>query len=246
MPLARFCILLLVTSLCLVMMCPVGLLAAETTFPKYEQRTIRGWQLHIHPQLLADHAAATEVALRLLEEQLVEIIDKVPPPAVAQLREVPLWFSPVYVGTGPHAEYHPDAGWLKRHGRSEALAKCVEFTNVLIFEKERKRMPNFVLHELAHAYHDRVLDFDQKAILDAFERARSAKLYEEVERNDGRKVRHYALTNHKEYFAELSEAYFSRNDFFPFHAEQLRSYDPHMFDVLTQVWGVKDKTNQAR
>ena len=30
-------------------------------------------------------------------------------------------------------------------------------------------------------------------------------------------MRHYALTNHKEFFAEMSEAYFGMNDFFPFN-----------------------------
>ncbi|MGO9112581.1 MAG: hypothetical protein ACLP9L_25400 [Thermoguttaceae bacterium] len=32
----------------------------------------------------------------------------------------------------------------------------------------------------------------------------------------GQHVRHYALTDHKEFFAEMSEAYFGMNDFFPF------------------------------
>ena len=33
----------------------------------------------------------------------------------------------------------------------------VEFTDIPDFESETRRMPNFTLHELAHAYHDRVL-----------------------------------------------------------------------------------------
>lgn len=81
----------------------------------------------------------------------------VPRAAVAELRKVPLWFSPEYPGVQPRAEYHPDAGWLRDNNRDPKMEKVVEFTNVRIFERETKRMPNFALHELAHAYHDRVL-----------------------------------------------------------------------------------------
>ncbi len=49
-------------------------------------------------------------------------------------------------------------------------------------------MPMFVLHELAHAYHFRVLEggFENEKIRHAWERARAAKTYERVERRLGR------------------------------------------------------------
>jgi hypothetical protein len=108
----------------------------------------------------------------------------VPASSVAKLREVTLWFSPAYPGVKPRAEYHPAAGWLRTHGRDPAMAKGVEFTDVLNFEAETKRMPNFTLHELAHAYHDRELPdgFGNPEIKAAFERAKAGKSYEQVER----------------------------------------------------------------
>jgi len=104
-------------------------------------------------------------------------------------------------------------------------------------------MPNFALHELAHAYHFRVLGFDDPAIKDAFERARAAGLYDKVERHHGNGRpnsvgRAYAMTDEKEYFAEASEAYFSRNDFFPFTRVELAAHDPRMLRVLETAWGV--------
>ena len=68
------------------------------------------------------------------------------------------------------AEYHPGAGWLRDHGRDPAMARGVEFSGVADFEREMLRMPNFALHELAHAYHDRVLPrgFANPAVLRAF------------------------------------------------------------------------------
>ena len=51
------------------------------------------------------------------------------------------------------------------------------------------------------------------------------------------KVRHYALTNHKEYFAEGTEAYFYRNDFYPFVRAELKEHDPELHELLVEIWG---------
>jgi dipeptidyl-peptidase-4 len=124
------------------------------------------------------------------------------------------------------------------------MEKGVEFTNVLIFPAETRRMPNFVLHELAHAYHDRELPggHANAEVIAAFERARAAGGYERVERQDaeGRRTveRAYALTSPPEYFAECTEAYFSRNDFFPFCRAELERHDPHACRLLEKLWGV--------
>lgn len=128
--------------------------------------------------------------------------------------------------------------------RDPAMAKGIEFTNIRIFEADMKRMPNFALHELAHAFHDRELlkGFDNKEIQAAFVRAKDSKSYDKVERKFGNGKpntfeKAYAMTNPMEYFAETTEAYFSRNDFFPFIREQLKKHDPDMFDLLMKLWG---------
>lgn len=76
----------------------------------------------------------TDRALELLETQLEELARVVPQAAVAELQKVPLWVSPEYPGVKPKAEYHPDADWLRKHGRNPAMAQSVEFTNVRSFE----------------------------------------------------------------------------------------------------------------
>ena len=82
-----------------------------------------------------------------------------------------------------------------------------------------------------------MLGFDEASILAAFEAASRAGAYEEVLSHRGRRVRHYALTDHKEYFAEGTEAYFYRNDFFPFVRAELEVFDPGLHAVLAEVWG---------
>lgn len=223
------------------------LLAASAAEPVGDDpgtRDIAGWRVHVRRDLLTADEAATLRALELLRAQLEEINRVVPPVAAAKLRKVPLWFSPEYPGDKPRAAYHPSAAWLRAHGRDPAMARSVEFTNVRIFEAETRRMPNFALHELAHAYHDRFLPggFQHPGIVAAYERAKAGGTYDRVERQDseGRKSldRAYALTNPQEYFAESTEAFFSRNDFFPYTRAELRQHDPGMFALLAELWGV--------
>lgn len=220
-------------------------LPAGTTAAPYQTNSIEGWTVLVHEQLLAADKAATAKALELLRAQLQEIVRVVPAPAVAKLREVTLWFSPGYPGVKPSAEYHPGAGWLRDHRRDPAMVKGIEFTDVRNFEAETRRMPNFTLHELAHAYHDRVLErgFSNPDIEAAYERARTSKIYDKVERwfGNGRSntfERAYAMTNPMEYFAETTEAFFSRNDFFPFDRAELKRHDPEMEQLLARLWGV--------
>lgn len=218
---------------------------ADLTDEDTSIRKILGWVVHVHPQLTANKPAQTERALELLKKQLDEIDRVIPAGPLSELKKVPLWFSPEYPKTPPSAEYHPGAEWLREHGRDPQMAQGVEFTNIDNFEAETRRMPNFALHELAHAYHHRVLKdgFDNEIIKQAFERARSSGDYDNVERQDseGRKSlgRAYAMTNPQEFFAENTEAFFSRNDFFPYDNAELKQHDPRTYDVLIALWNVE-------
>ena len=213
----------------------------------FQTNSIEGWTALVDERLLAEDKAGTERVLELLRTQLQEIVHVVPPASVVKLREVRLWFSPEYPGVKPTAEYHPDARWLRDHGRDEAMARGIEFTNLRTFEAESRRMPNFTLHELAHAYHHRTLPdgFGNTEIKAAYDRAKTSGSYEEVERwfGNGRpntRERAYAMSNPMEYFAESTEAFFSRNDFFPFDHAELKRHDPAMEQLLAKLWGVKD------
>lgn len=212
---------------------------------------LEGWTLHVSEALYEQDATALDVALELLAQQLREIRRVVPESAVNELQKVPLWISDEYPNTPPRAEYHPDAGWLEDNDRDPEMAKGIEFTNIKIFAAETRRMPNFVLHELAHAFHDRVLSdgFGNQSLRDAFEEAKASGRYDAVEQRfgDGRSAttRSYAMSNPQEYFAESTEAYFSTNDFFPFAIEQLRQHDPTMTALVAELWGVQESTVES-
>ncbi len=219
----------------------------DKTSNEVERETIdvEGWTLHINVQLKKDHPAETKKAVTLLKRQLSEIVRKLPAPAVAELKKIPLYFSPAYNNKGG-AEFHPGAEWLRDNGRDPVMVKSVEFSNILNFEAELVRMPNFALHELAHGYHNIVLPdgFGNGKISKAYETAKASGKYDRVERWNGVKGRNsfekaYGITNPMEYFAETTEAYFTRNDFFPFTSKELKAHDPEMFELLGELWGVE-------
>lgn len=233
-----------VTLALLLLFPPAALIAAP--LKTHDERLIAGWKVHISTTLIEQDAPALAKALPLLQAQLEEIVRVVPSQAVAELQKVPLWLNPEYAtpGSSPRAEFHPNAGWLQNNGRDPAMAQAVEFTNVRVFEAETRRMPNFTLHELAHAYHFLTvrMSFGNLEIKAAYERAKASGKYDRVERKDAEGRSHidraYAMTTPQEYFAECTEAYFSRNDFFPFTREELKQHDPEMFGLLERLWGV--------
>jgi hypothetical protein len=183
----------------------------------------------------------------LLAAQLKDIVRRVPAGPVAQLRKVTLWLSPPYPNKEPRATYHLSESWMRQNGRNLAMLKSVEFANVFIFEKESNRMPGFVLHELSHAYHDQVLGWEHAGLAAVYARAMAGRSNDCVERKREPERPStfgpaYAMTDVGEYFAENSEALFSRNDFYPFTREELGKHDPGMLALLQQVWQVPTTT----
>ena len=49
-------------------------------------------------------------------------------------------------------------------------------------------------------------------------------------------MRHYGLTDPMEYFAEGTEAFLYRNDFYPFVRAELKEHDPALHDLLVGIW----------
>ncbi len=205
----------------------------------HEMRRMEGWSVRVDRRLLDPaRRAEGERALRMLEAQLGMIALVVPEPALARLREVPIQIDLDHGNLRP-MQYHPSADWLKANGYSTNLEKCVHIPRVDDFASpsEFHRMPWAVLHELAHAYHDRVLGFDEPRIRALYGKVKASGRLDSVLRVDGRKARHYALTDHKELFAEMTESYFGVNDFFPFLAAELQQTEPETYALLREIWG---------
>jgi len=200
---------------------------------------LRGWTVHAETSLVSgEHKEMGERALSMLANHLERIAILMPEEVLEKLRTMEFFveFDHPEIG-GKH--YHPDVGWLTRHGYDPQLAKKIHITKAeeLLSRGQMLKHPAVILHELAHAYHDQVLGFDHPGIIAAYEAAMEAGIYDKVLLHSGRIVRHYGTTNHKEYFAEATEAYFYRNDFYPFVAAELREHDPVGFALMEEVWG---------
>jgi hypothetical protein len=200
----------------------------------YDTESIEGWTVHV-ARGLRDEARGP-AALELLRVKLFDITRAVPAAPLARLREVPIWLS-IADDVAPCACYHPSADWLKEHGHDPAKAKGVEICNLENFLGWTHEQPSMVLHELTHAYHDRVLGYGEARVAAAFERAKSSGLYDSVLRYTGAKERHYALTNSQEFLAEMTESWFGTNDFWPFVRAELETADPETAKLLRDIWG---------
>jgi hypothetical protein len=202
----------------------------------YAHETIHGFTVLVHRDVEAHADEAAEMR-RELRHQLHVIGETLPERPLAELRKVRIWVEWEAKPNGA-AEFHPSAEWLREHGYNPAKAGDVEINNARNFVSwSRSHQPSMMLHELAHAYHFRVLGYDHAAIQAAFKRAVAEGKYDEVDHVDGSRQKAYALTDAKEYFAELTEAYFGKNDFFPYERAELKSHDQEGYAVLEQAWG---------
>ncbi len=202
----------------------------------YAPQEVRGWKILVN-RGLADQKPLFSDVQALLDHQLYQITRVIPAGALAKLRKTAIWLEE----KEPHHPcmcYHPDIGWLREHEMNPDKARCVEVANAENFLKWTMQQPWMVLHELAHAYHHTELGFDNKDVRAAYDCAGKSGSYEKVLHWDGKTVRHYALTDEKEYFAELTESYFGTNDFYPFVRSELAQFDPAGFKMIETAWGV--------
>lgn len=157
------------------------------------------------------------------------------------MRTRPIWLEK-NIGDGGAAWYHISKDWLIENKMNPEKAKCVEIKNYVNYVNwSELNQPFMLLHELAHLYHDIELTYDHKGILDSYNNAKTKNLYLNVQRHDGFErystaAKAYALNNHHEYFAENTEAYFGKNDYFPFTKEELKEYDPMGYEVIDKIW----------
>ena len=223
-------------------LCAVAVAGEKPEPAKPVSRTVRkieGWTVRVDDRLLRPpHEEFGRRTLKLLEAKLADITYVVPADRLAKLQAVTIVLDLTH-GQLRSMQYHPDAGWLESHGYARDLQKCVHIPEAAGFLCPRNinEQPWVVLHELAHAYHDQVLGFDEPRIRQAYERFKKSGHGDATLGCRGKPVRHYALTDPMEFFAEMTEAYFGMNDFFPFNRAELMTAEPETYALLRTIWG---------
>jgi len=202
-------------------------------------RVLHGFGVNVDTRLtIGDDADIGDQALERLSCQLHTIAMLVPVDRLARLRQVTIWLD-LTNGDLHSPQYHPSADWLLQHGYDTAMARCVHIPDAHYFvnAKFQREQPFAILHELAHSYHDQVLGFDDAAIMAAYEKFKQSGKYNSVLHISGKMLPHYALTDNKEFFAEMTETYFGANDFYPFNSAELGRDEPDLFKLMAGIWG---------
>lgn len=235
---------MMIRLLLLPVLLTLPLAAADKAKPQHYdpvKKEIEGWTVFVEPKLLeGEHAEMGAKALSMLGNHLERIAILLPEKQLKTMRTLEIWIEHHHeLGS---MQYHPGADWLVERGYDKRLVKKVHIPRAenLLSRQQMLKHPAVILHELAHSYHDQILGFDDKDVLEAYNRAMKEKLYDEALLFTGEKVRHYGATDHKEYFSEATEAYFYHNDFYPFVRAELKLHDPRAYALMEKVWGKVD------
>jgi hypothetical protein len=133
--------------------------------------------------------------------------------------------------------------WLRQHGEPTYKAGTINILQAAAFislVEDVSRYPAALLHEAAHAYHDRVAPYgiNNEIIRSAYESAVASGIYEHVLNVSGVIHQANAIRNAMEYFANTTTAYFLRNDDWPEDRDALAQTDRAGFQMIRDIWNV--------
>merc|ERR1711976_693445 len=146
-----------------------------------------------------------------------------------------------------NAVAHWHRGWLEANGNLAIKEGHMEIYMKNIMDGYDPQQPAVILHELAHLYEWRhgTRGSEARPILEkTYKKAIKDGKYDNVRHWVGSMTKHYATTNHHEYFAECTEAFFSsdkfRNDMYPFNRAELKEFDKDGYDLIAKMFGIED------
>jgi hypothetical protein len=215
--------------------------------PGYKYRSIDGFNLLVNKTVLEEDQKSTSrrKPMQVLELELDLLVGELPPRAVVVLRDIPIWVewdktievdSNAPRGGRAVAQYHPGNTRLHHYSytslESKVKSNAVEIVSMklLTAEHQGERHRSVLLHEITHAVHHHLFDFDNPHIKAAYQNAMSKGLY----------AGEYASTNEREYFAEVSCAYFGHLDYAPHNTEELKRYDAVGYQMMELTWGTPE------
>lgn len=205
-------------------------------------KTGNSWTIYLEQSLVDTDKAYADKALNKLEQNLNEIIAKLPPTAAQQLKKLDVYLMKgeksgvneggmSYIRPGEPSNYHYlDPRW--QHAIVVYSAKTLMYLDEMWTKKA-------LMHELAHAWH--ISNWPQRhpPIYNAYLNAKNKGLYRNIEDYKGRKIEAaYAIKNQMEYFADLSAMYFVGGNYFPYSKNGLKKYDLMGYGMVNSIWGL--------
>lgn len=185
-----------------------------------------GWTVLLERKLSDRYTTLADQAMAHLENQLDRAAAALPRPAMAELRKIQVFLS-LDAGRGAPIRYvWPESG---SEGR-------LEITHAQGFIDAAQGRPWLVMHELAHAYHHRVLGGSSPAVLKAYQDAQKIGAYNQVRWANGKTGRSNALSSEREFFAELTRSFYGRSDYYPFVREEFQQHDLASSRMIEAAW----------
>ena len=194
----------------------------------YTTIDLEGWTVLVNKRL-DKHPDERKEAIEAMRWQLWIIQRIVPAKAVEHMKTVRIWLEYKCVDA---AQYHPGRDWLEKNNYNPEKVRCIDVGDVT---RHTRRIPGRATM---------VLGFDEQRIIEAFKKSRDSGAYDQVIRDRHVKVKHYAMTNHKEWFAEISETYLWVNDYYPFNRAELKIVDPQAYALMEDIWGMRTPTEE--
>jgi tetratricopeptide (TPR) repeat protein len=219
--------------------------------PGYKQQAMEGFHVIVAQNVIThnDDADYERKPLDVLRGELEAVVKLLPKRAVKALHAVPIWVE-------WHDDKDPDIGksvakyygasgnlvlWALDKQKNPLKANSVEIIDMKALAEEhqpkRKLDRSVLLHEFSHAVHFQLFGADNPQIKAAYQQAMDRNLYDTAKDVNNREIKPYARTNEREYFAELSCAYFSKLHYFPFTRDDLKKHDPVGYKMMELTWG---------
>lgn len=212
--------------------------APFTPTDQYRRRELLGFTLLLNPEL-SQRQREVDTLLKELEKQFKNVQEVLTAEQFDVVRQPPIWIEWDNPALDSPSAFLGSEKWISLKGLNPEKLNCIEINNSRRFVLTAQRVqPWLMMHELAHVWHFRKLGVQHPGIMKAYADAMDAKLYDSVLYTEGvKKRRAYAAKNYIEYFAELSEAWFGKNDYYPFTRKELQSHDPQGYNLMLEIWG---------
>jgi hypothetical protein len=249
-PIGALCALALLAAAALAQDKPSSKIKPDAV-PGYKIRSVEGFTVIVSDETLKQDGASRleRKPLDVLALELKTLSGLMPPKILTALHGVLIWVE--WDEEVPSGNGRPGTAVATYFGGHQAamLAKgmhplkaknvTVQRMKSLALEHQPKKDSGrcVLLHEIAHAVHDQVLSNDNVAIKAAYKQAMERQLLDKQA---------YAATNEREFFAEMTCAYFNQLHYYPRTHDDLKKSDPATFKLLETLWGKSKAGTTAR
>jgi len=208
-------------------------------FRAYEK--IPGYTINIiaESKLIQNHPQLLQQSASKLDKTIVRAISTFPVHAQPEFDGIKYF---IFSGNESRKGGRRGGQWYFREGNSISD----RFDNAIVVRSAKdyleryseKRALMTAVHELSHAYYYYHWKNIYRSVNKAYKNTVEQGRYRNVKTKSGKVIaKAYALTNEREYFAELSKIIHVGNYYYPFDGGELREYDPEGYQAVRLAFG---------